>query len=148
MTTECPFCLIVAGDAPARVVYADDHSIAFLPLNPATPGHTLVVPKEHVADFFALSEASALPLGNAVSKVARAVRSAVSADGMNLITSSGVAAQQTVFHLHIHVVPRMEGDAVGDTGLRIDGCRLARLMRCGSVSRGRSMSLKGRSQQQ
>lgn len=114
MTTECPFCLIVAGDAPARVVYADDHSIAFLPLNPATPGHTLVVPKEHVEDFFALSEASALPLGNAVSKVARAVRSAVSADGMNLITSSGVAAQQTVFHLHIHVLPRMEGDAVGD----------------------------------
>jgi histidine triad (HIT) family protein len=111
---DCPFCDIVAGDAPATVVYEDKVAIAFLPLNPATKGHTLVIPRTHVRDFFELDAGLAASLSTAVLRTANAVRLAVHPEGTNLITSSGTAAQQTVFHLHIHILPRFTHDRVGD----------------------------------
>ena len=110
----CPFCDIVAESGKARLVYEDDATVAFLPLNPATPGHTLVVPRDHIADFFEATPLLIGQLGRATQRVAEAVRRAVNPDGTNLITSAGRAAQQTVFHLHVHVLPRFDGDRVGD----------------------------------
>ena len=106
----CAFCAIINGDAPARIVAEMDSSIAFLPDVPAVLGHTLVVPRAHVRDIWDLDEAAAHRLGNDVLSVARAIRRSLKPQGVNLIQSNGEAAGQTVFHLHVHVVPRQFGD--------------------------------------
>lgn len=94
------------------IICEDTNWVAFFPSEPATPGHTLVVPREHVADVWSLDPSLAADLMNGVIRVGRAIRSAVSPAGMNLISSSGEAAGQTVFHVHLHVVPRYEGDDI------------------------------------
>jgi histidine triad (HIT) family protein len=99
----CVFCEIAAGEAPAKLVGTWDEAIAFVPLNPVTPGHVLVIPKRHVAD------ATEDP------KVSGAVMSAaaeLATPPCNIITSAGSEATQTVFHLHLHVVPRRAGDGL------------------------------------
>lgn len=111
---DCEFCRIVHGAEPARIVHADDYTLAFFPLNPATPGHTLVIPREHVADVFGLSSDLAQHMTVSVLRVAEGVREALRPAGMNLITSAGPAAQQTVGHLHIHILPREPGDRMPD----------------------------------
>jgi diadenosine tetraphosphate (Ap4A) HIT family hydrolase len=112
---ECPFCRIVAGeDEAAKEVFRDDHVIAFFPLEPATPGHTLVVPRRHVPDLWSLDDQTVGYLTDSVVKVAGAVNRAVSPQGLNIIQSNGAAASQTVMHLHVHVLPRWDGDAVGE----------------------------------
>lgn len=109
----CPFCGIVSGRDPnAKVVYQDQHVTAFFPLQPATRGHTLVVPNRHVADLTDLTEVESRQLGAAVRRIARAVRASVSPDAMNVIQSTGDAATQTVPHVHFHVVPRWADDRV------------------------------------
>ncbi|WP_392507846.1 HIT family protein [Naumannella halotolerans] len=111
---DCPFCEIVQRDDPdAREVYRDEHVVAFFPLEPATLGHTLVIPREHLADIWALDGATAGHLAQATLRVADAVRKAMNPEGLNIIQSNGEAATQTVPHLHVHVVPRWHGDAVG-----------------------------------
>ncbi|MGW1939355.1 HIT family protein [Streptomyces goshikiensis] len=108
---SCAFCAIIAGeDSSARVVYRNDRFTVFFPLDPATPGHTLVVPNRHVADFTDLTASESRDLGEAVHRTARAVRSALSPDGMNLIQSTGASATQTVLHVHFHVLPRWQND--------------------------------------
>lgn len=110
---SCPFCRIVRGDDPSVQILCEDRNwIAFFPLTPATPGHTLVIPREHVDDLWSLTPSLGADLMNGVVRVGRAIRSAVTPAGMNLISSSGAAAEQTVFHLHLHVVPRYEGDEI------------------------------------
>ena len=94
------------------MLYRDQNITAFFPLKPATRGHTLVVPNRHVADHVDLTDAESRQLGSAVRRAARAVRSAVSPDGINIIQSTGAAATQTVPHVHFHVVPRWNGDNV------------------------------------
>jgi histidine triad (HIT) family protein len=111
---DCEFCHIVARSAPAEVVYETGSSLAFFPLNPATKGHTLVVPKTHVRDFLDADARTYIELNHAVLKVGHALQEVFSPDGMNVITSAGEAASQTVTHLHIHLVPRWVGDPVGD----------------------------------
>lgn len=112
---ECAFCAIINGqDVDAHVVHRTRDTVSFLPLNPASLGHTLVVPTAHVTDFLALPEDVAQSMTTAVLQVSRAVRDAVSPEGMNLITSAGEAASQSVFHLHVHIVPRWKGDRIGD----------------------------------
>ena len=109
----CPFCIIVKGEDPnARVVYRDQDVTAFFPLMPATQGHTLVVPNRHVAEHVDLTDGESRQLGSALRRTARAVRSAVSPDGINIIQSTGSAATQTIPHVHFHVVPRWGGDNV------------------------------------
>ncbi len=111
---DCPFCEIVQRDNPdAREVYRDEHVVAFFPTDPAVLGHTMVVPREHVPDIWSLSEGTASHLARATVRLAGAVREAVEPEGLNIIQSNGEAATQTVFHLHVHLVPRWDGDAMG-----------------------------------
>lgn len=111
---KCPFCEIVQRDDPdAREVYRDDHVVAFFPLEPATLGHTLIVPRLHVPDIWSLEKQMAERLAVATSRLALRVKEALIPEGLNIIQSNGKAATQTVFHLHIHLVPRWENDAVG-----------------------------------
>lgn len=111
---ECPFCEIAAGnDDAARVLYRDTDVTAFFPLNPATRGHTLVVPNRHVADLTDLTSAESRQLGEAVHRTARAIRAGLSPEGLNVIQSTGHAATQTVPHVHFHLVPRWSGDLMG-----------------------------------
>ena len=111
---DCPFCEIVQRDDPdAREVYRDQHVVAFFPHNPATLGHTLVIPRIHVPEIWTLDRSTAEQLADATTRLAAAVKRAVNPDGLNVIQSNGSAASQTVFHLHIHLVPRWEGDPIG-----------------------------------
>lgn len=111
---DCPFCEIVQREDPdAREVYRDEHVVAFFPTEPAVLGHTMVVPREHVPDIWSLTEEKADHLARATLRLAGAIREAVRPEGLNVIQSNGEAATQTVFHLHVHLVPRWIGDAMG-----------------------------------
>lgn len=111
---NCEFCKIVRGEEDARVVYSTAGILAFFPLEPAALGHTLVIPKIHVPDIWAVTDDTCSQLSRAVLRVARAIRSALRPDGMNIINSAGSAATQTIFHLHVHLVPRWANDGFGD----------------------------------
>lgn len=111
---DCPFCAIVAREVPdAREVYRDEFVVAFFPLEPATLGHTLVAPRKHVRDIWELEKLLGSRVAEVTLRAAHAVRAATSPDGLSIIQSNGEAATQTVMHLHVHVVPRWEGDALG-----------------------------------
>ncbi|WP_276261049.1 HIT family protein [Haloglomus litoreum] len=109
---ECPFCEIVGGEAAASVVAETDETLAFVDLNPATEGHTLVIPKEHAAGLEGLDPAVGGRLFEEGMAIAAAAREALDPDGINFFLADGVAAGQEVFHVHLHVVPRYEGDDV------------------------------------
>lgn len=112
--SDCAFCAIARGERVATEVVCEAKGwVAFFPLNPATPGHTLVIPREHVSDFWAAPPDLVAELAGAAARVGRAIDSALQPDGMNLITSAGKTAEQTVFHLHLHVVPRWKNDGFG-----------------------------------
>jgi len=110
----CTFCAIVAGTESADRVYETEEALAFLPLAPATIGHTLIVSKAHVRDLWHADMRTLTPIMEAVLKVADALKKAFNPDGLNLINSAGAAATQTVFHIHFHLVPRWSGDRIGD----------------------------------
>ena len=103
--TGCLFCKIVTGDIPSRRVYADEVAIAFLDVGPWTRGHTLVVPRVHVADLLSDPPQLAI-LGPAVDATARLLVDRLRADGLNLLSSAKPVAGQEVFHLHVHLIPR------------------------------------------
>src|SRR6266511_4546733 len=109
----CQFCRIVRGDETTRIVWTAADVIAFLPLKPAARGHTLVVPKEHVPDLWSVDTRLGASLRTAVVEVGRAIDKALQPHGMNLISSAGQAASQTVFHIHLHLVPRWLDDHIG-----------------------------------
>jgi histidine triad (HIT) family protein len=109
---QCVFCAIVTGEAPSETVYTDDACVAFMDVNPWARGHLLVVPRAHAADLWALDEAEAAQLMVAVRRVADLVRRGLEPDGLNLFQASGAAAFQTVFHFHMHVLPRWSGDGI------------------------------------
>lgn len=112
---DCDFCAIVRGSRDGLEVVSEASSwLAFFPLDPATPGHTLIIPKTHVADYWDLNPGQASDLSNAALLVGQAIQRAISPEGMNLITSAGRAAEQSVFHLHLHVVPRWRRDGFGE----------------------------------
>lgn len=102
---DCLFCAIVAGEIPAKQVYADDTAIAFLDINPWHRGHTLVVPRRHVRDALAEPETLSL-IGPAIQATGRLLVERLAADGLNLLVNSGAVAGQEVFHLHVHLIPR------------------------------------------
>jgi histidine triad (HIT) family protein len=110
---DCPFCAAAAGAPITPVVYETEAALAFVPLRPAARGHTIVIPRTHVPDVWALEPALAAPLTEAVLRVAHGIREALEPDGLNVLTSAGAAATQTVMHLHIHLVPRWHGDDFG-----------------------------------
>ncbi len=102
---DCVFCAIVAGDLPSYQVYADDAAIAFLDIAPFQPGHTLVIPRKHVADFREEAEVMA-ELAPAIHEAAKLLTSKLHCDGINMLSSAGATAGQEVFHLHVHLIPR------------------------------------------
>lgn len=111
---DCPFCSIIHRDDPdAREIYRDEKIIAFFPQEPATLGHTLVVPRDHIPDIWQLDDATAGRLAGVTIRLALVMRDALSPEGLSVIQSNGAAATQTVFHLHVHLVPRWDGDALG-----------------------------------
>jgi histidine triad (HIT) family protein len=107
---SCLFCRIVAGDLPAQIVSQDERTVAFMDINPATDGHLLVVPRVHARDLFEIDDDSLAVVMTAAGRMARLQRERLGADGVNLINSAGSVAWQTVFHFHVHVIPRYVGD--------------------------------------
>jgi histidine triad (HIT) family protein len=110
MPSDCLFCGIVAGEVPAQIVDSDEHTVAFMDINPATRGHALVVPRAHSADLFEISDEDLQRTTLAARRLARKIRAGLEPDGFNSLNSCGPAAWQTVFHFHLHVVPRYEDD--------------------------------------
>jgi histidine triad (HIT) family protein len=107
---DCLFCKIVAGDIPGTVVVEDDRTVAFMDINPATRGHALVVPRRHATDLGEIDSDDLAAVARAAQRLARRAREALGADGVNLMNSWGSDAWQTVFHFHLHVIPRYAGD--------------------------------------
>jgi histidine triad (HIT) family protein len=107
---ECLFCKIVAGTIPAQIVDEDERTVAFMDINPATRGHALVVPRRHARDLLEIESDDLKATILAAQRLARKASDRLRADGVNLLNSCGQAAWQTVYHFHIHVIPRYEGD--------------------------------------
>lgn len=108
--SDCIFCQIIAGQSPAHKVYEDEHLLAFMDLFPAGPGHTLLIPKTHAENIFELDEVTMGRVGTFSRKLATAVKGAFHADGLVVFQLNGEAAGQTVFHYHMHFLPRMAGN--------------------------------------
>ena len=107
---HCIFCKIVARQIPAEVIFEDDMTMVIMDLKPVNPGHALVIPKSHHADFASAPEAIVREMASAAQKAAVAVMQATQADGCNIYINNGAAAGQAVMHLHQHVIPRNAGD--------------------------------------
>ena len=110
MASDCLFCGIVAGEVPAQIVDSDGHTVSFMDINPATRGHALVVSRAHWADLIEISDDDLELTMLAARRLARKIDRALEPDGFNVLNSCGPAAWQTVFHFHLHVVPRYEDD--------------------------------------
>jgi histidine triad (HIT) family protein len=106
----CIFCKIVAGDLPATVIDEDERTIAFMDIAPATRGHALVIPRAHAPDLLSVDAGDLTAVALASQRLAVRVKERLQADGVNLINSCGATAWQTVFHFHVHVIPRYDGD--------------------------------------
>jgi histidine triad (HIT) family protein len=109
---DCIFCRIAGGEAPAHVVYEDEHTIAFLDINPVSRGHTLVIPKRHYRDLLGMPAEELAAVVAAAQRVAGALIEGLRASGVNLLQATGAAAGQTVFHFHLHLIPRYENDGL------------------------------------
>lgn len=110
---NCIFCSIIQGDIPSSKVYEDEQVLAFLDISQTTPGHTLVIPKKHVRNMLDMDAETASQTFARIPKIARAVQKAMGAPAMNIINNNESLAGQTVFHAHIHLVPRYnEGDGI------------------------------------
>ncbi len=102
---ECPFCQIVAGERPARIVYEDDHAVAFVDANPHAPTHILVVPREHIAGPLDVDDTNEYVIGHLVTVAGQVARQAgIAADGYRLVLNQGHNGGQSVFHIHLHVL--------------------------------------------
>jgi histidine triad (HIT) family protein len=108
--SSCIFCAIASGEAPARVVHEDDRTLAFMDLFPLTRGHALVIPKAHCDSLIDADPDDAAAVMRTAQLVAQAAMRAYAPDGLNLLQTNGAVAMQTVFHLHVHVLPRYVGD--------------------------------------
>jgi histidine triad (HIT) family protein len=107
---NCIFCKIIEGEIPSFKVYEDDETLSFMDINPASEGHALVIPKEHAADLHAVSDAAIAATVRTAKKVAGAIDKTLDPDGLNLVQCNGAAAAQSIFHFHMHVLPRSDGD--------------------------------------
>ncbi|MGZ5312439.1 MAG: HIT family protein [Solirubrobacterales bacterium] len=110
--SDCLFCGIVGGSVPGQIVDSDERTVAFLDIAPATPGHALVVPRNHSADLLEIEREDLDATVAAAQRLSRRAKDALGADGINLVNACGAVASQTVFHFHIHVVPRYEDDPI------------------------------------
>ncbi len=107
---DCIFCKIIAREIPGQIIAEDEHTVAFMDINPATRGHALVIPRRHARDLLEIGQDD---LGHTIAgaqRLAGRVKERLGADGVSLLNSCGAAAWQTVFHFHIHVIPRYVND--------------------------------------
>ena len=107
---NCIFCQIVAGDIPSSKIYEDDKVLAFLDISQTTKGHTLVIPKTHVRNVLDMDAMTSQDLFSRIPRLARAVKTATGASGLNILNNNEEAAGQTVFHAHVHLIPRYGAD--------------------------------------
>jgi histidine triad (HIT) family protein len=107
---DCLFCKIVAGEVPSQRIAEDEKTVSFMDINPATRGHALVIPKAHAASLLEIEPDDLKAVALAAQRLAKRVPERLGADGVNLINSCGAAAWQTVFHFHLHVIPRYAHD--------------------------------------
>ena len=110
--SDCVFCRIVARQIPATVVHEDEHTLAFMDIGQVNPGHVLVAVKKHAANLYELDEAQPAAVARACAKVARAIAAAFKPEGLSVYQANGKAAGQTVFHYHVHLLPRHAGDGM------------------------------------
>jgi histidine triad (HIT) family protein len=107
---DCLYCKIVAGDLPATIIAEDERTVSFMDINPATRGHALVIPRTHARDVLEVDGEDLAACARAAQALARRQKDVLQAAGVNLLNSCGSAAWQTVFHFHVHVIPRYEDD--------------------------------------
>jgi histidine triad (HIT) family protein len=107
---DCLFCRIVSGELPSTRIDEDERTVAFMDINPATRGHVLVVPREHSVDLTEIAEDDLAAVGSMAKQIALRQKERLGADGINLLNSCGRVAWQTVFHFHVHVIPRYATD--------------------------------------
>jgi diadenosine tetraphosphate (Ap4A) HIT family hydrolase len=111
---HCVFCAIIAGELPASIVYRDETCLAFMDIQPVTPGHALVIPLAHAASLAELDRSTFAHMSQVAQRIAAAIRtSGLQCEGINLFLADGEAAGQEVFHVHLHVLPRFTGDGFG-----------------------------------
>jgi len=107
---DCLFCKIVAGELPSERIDEDERTVAFMDISPATRGHALVIPRAHAVDLLEVAPKDLAAVALAAQRLAKRVSERLGADGVNLLNSCGPAAWQTVFHFHVHVIPRYADD--------------------------------------
>jgi histidine triad (HIT) family protein len=107
---DCIFCAIASGDGPAEIIDSDEHTVAFMDINPATRGHSLVIPRTHSTNLMEISDEDLERTTLAARRLVRKIDAALQPAGFNVINACGAAAWQTVFHFHLHVIPRYEDD--------------------------------------
>jgi histidine triad (HIT) family protein len=110
MADDCIFCKIVAGEIPSQKIFEDDEVFAFMDINPWTRGHALVIPKRHSCNLYEIDEHDLAVTTNGAKRLSLLMRDRLQCDGVNLINSCEPAAWQTVFHFHMHVIPRYDDD--------------------------------------
>lgn len=110
MSADCIFCKIIAGEIPCFKLYEDDATLAFMDINPANEGHSLIVPNAHSANLFEVSPAALSATTRTAQKIAIAIQEVLDPPGMNFLQCNGQAAAQSVQHFHMHVLPRQMGD--------------------------------------
>ena len=110
---DCLFCRIVRGEIPCAKVFEDKNALAFLDINPASKGHTLVIPKKHFETLAEMPDNELKKLAIAVRDIAKAVVRETKTRGFNVVESNGTAAEQEIPHVHFHIVPRFKGDGIG-----------------------------------
>ena len=117
---DCIFCKIVAGEIPSFKLFEDEATLAFMDINPAAEGHALVIPKEHAADLYAVSDEALARTSVTAKRVAAALARTLNPDGLNLVQCNGAAAAQSVMHFHVHVLPRVTDDGLAmNWGLKL-----------------------------
>ena len=112
---NCIFCKIASGEIPSATLYEDEDFRVILDLGPASKGHALILPKEHYANIYEIPDELAEKVIKLAKKMASAMTKALGCDGFNLVQNNGEAAGQTVFHFHMHLIPRYKGDGAGVT---------------------------------
>ena len=115
MSENCIFCKIANGEIPSATLYEDEDFRVILDLGPASKGHALILPKEHAANIFELPDDLAAKAIVLAKKIATTLKEGLHADGVNIVQNNGEAAGQTVFHFHMHIIPRYKGDTVNMT---------------------------------
>jgi histidine triad (HIT) family protein len=118
---DCIFCKIVAGEIPAWIVDEDERTIAFMDIAPATRGHALVIPRAHSSDLLGIPPEDLSAVAIAAQRLARSAKERLGAEGINLLNSCGRSAWQTVFHFHVHVIPRYKDDPLKLPWVPVEG---------------------------